>query len=182
MFLWMKWPLWVKILLSAGIAVLFLIMIPVLAAVVVIAINPLELTKRARDAVRFSDFADIQEMLVNAQKESPDASWLCSGQTPPCEGKSIDSGANPLDGAGWVKVNFTKLGMSLPVRDPQYPPKGLPVDPVNSATYYYHYCSDGKDWELDTKIESSKYADKAKSDGGDDNNLYEVGTDLTLCK
>lgn len=147
MFLWMRWPLWVKLVLSVGIVGLMLILIPILAAVLVVAINPLELTRRARDAVRFSDLANIQDRMIIAQKQSTGQSWLCSDQISPCEGKTTDPGASQLDGNGWVKVNFTKLGISMPVHDTKNQPAGLFIDPVNSDTYLYHYCSDGKEWE-----------------------------------
>lgn len=169
MFLWMKWPLWVKLVLSVGLVVLALVIIPILAAIAVVIINPLELTRRARDAVRFSDTANIEEMIVAAKKQATQPNWLCGGQTPTCEGKSTDPGSNLLDGTGWVKINFTQLGINSP--------GSLPIDPVNSPAYYYRYCSDGKNFEIDTKLESKQYANRAQADG-----LYKVGTDLTLCK
>lgn len=182
MFLWMRWPLWVKLVLSVGIMGLMLILIPILAAVVVIAINPLELTRRGRDAARLSDLANIQDRMIIAQKQSTGQNWLCSDQISPCEGKTTDPGASQLDGNGWVKVNFTKLGISMPVYETENQPDGLFIDPVNSDIYFYRYCSDGKEWELDAKLESSKFIDKAQIDDGDDGVLYEVGTDLKLCK
>lgn len=183
MFLWMRWPLWVKLVLSVGAIPLVIF---IYSFVLTIVINPFDIMRKARDAARFSEFADVQEMMMAAQKQSITTNWLCNGQTPPCEGKSIDSGASQLDGRGWVKVDFTKLGISVPVHNPKYPPNGLFVDPINSNEYFYRYCSDGKNWEIDTKLDSTGFADtntdKARVDGGDDINFFEVGTDLKLCK
>lgn len=177
MFLWMKWPLWVKILLSAGVAVLFLIMIPILAAIVVIAINPLELTRRGRDAARLSDLASVQQAVNIAVENATDPNALCYKTQAPCEGRSNSTGSNAksIDGTGWVKVDLTKTKI--------LPTNLLPIDPVNSSELYYRYCSDGVNWEINVPMESQQ--DKAKyasQDKGDKPDLYETGSDLTVCK
>jgi len=51
----------------------------------------------------------------------------------------------------------------------------IPQDPV-SGSYYYISNEDGSDYELNAEFESQDMT----SDGGDDANRYEVGTDLTL--
>lgn len=176
MFLWMRWPLWVKILLSAGIAVLFLILIPIMAAIAVIAINPLELTRRSHDAVRLTDLATVQQAVNVAVENATDPKALCNGTQAPCEGKSnlADPNIKNIDGTGWIKVDLTKtkiLSTNM-----------LPIDPVNSTELYYRYCSDGKNWEIDVPLESQQYKAKAAQDKGDDPNVYETGSDLTVCK
>lgn len=177
MFLWMKWPLWVKILLSAGIAVLFLIIIPILSAIVVVAINPLELTRRARDAARLSDVANVQQAVNIAVENATDPNALCYKTQAPCEGRSssTDPDVKNIDGSGWVKVDLSKtkiLSTGL-----------LPIDPVNSTELYYRYCSDGKNWEIEVPMESQQDKTKyASQDKGDNPNLYEAGSDLTVCK
>lgn len=178
MFLWMRWPLWVKILLSAGIAVLFLIMIPIMAAIVVVAINPLELTRRGRDAARLSDLATVQQAINVAVENATDPNALCHEAQAPCEGKSnsADADVKNIDGTGWVKVDLTKTKI--------IPTETLPIDPVNSGELYYRYCSDGKNWEINVPIESEQYKTKyaGEADKGDNPNVYETGSDLTVCK
>lgn len=177
MFLWMKWPLWVKILLSAGVAVLFLIMIPILAAVVVVAINPLELTRRARDAARLSDLANVQQAINVAVENSSDPNVLCYKTQAPCEGRSnsADPNVKNIDGTGWVKVDLSKTKILSTGM--------LPIDSVNSTELYYRYCSDGKNWEIEVPMESQQDKTKyASQDKGNNPNLYEVGSDLTVCK
>ncbi|MDO8498650.1 MAG: RDD family protein [bacterium] len=144
--------------------------IAILAAVVVLVINPVELTKRGRDAARLSDLANIQLALQSARLEaSPDdQNFFCGGQQPPCEGNSS------LDGEGWVRVDFSKVRNRTLTT--------VPVDPTNSGENYYRYCSDGVNWELNTTLESQQQQSKAANDKGDNANLYEVGSDLTLCK
>jgi hypothetical protein len=44
----------------------------------------------------------------------------------------------------------------------------------------FSYYSDGEAFELNAVLESEKYMDYMLSDGGNDDNVYERGFDLTL--
>lgn len=151
--------------------------IAILAAVVVLIINPLELTRRGRDSSRLTDLANLQNAInVAVQDSSQSGSQiLCNGAAYPCTGNS-STGTRATDGTGWAKV---KLGNAQSVQVPT-----LPVDPVNSTTYHYTYCASnpgGSDaWEIGTKMESQQYQNKMTNDGGTDNALYEVGSNLTM--
>lgn len=152
--------------------------IAILAAVVVLIINPLELTRRGRDATRLSDLANLQQAInVYAQESAGAATVFCqSGDPSPCPGDSF-TGTRTTDGTGWVRAN---IGSQTSVTVPT-----LPIDPSNSATYFYRYS--GRDgatpgWELNSKMESQQYANKVlnSQDGGNSNNWYEVGSVYTL--
>lgn len=154
--------------------------VAILAAVVVLIINPLELTRRGRDAARLSDLANLQNAINVAVQESTGSgavAVLCkTAGTYPCSGKSnIDS--RSADGTGWVKSDLsTQQSVSVPT---------LPIDPVNSAVYHYTYCANNDAWEIDTVLESNQQKGKMASDGGNENALdttgrYEVGSNLTL--
>ena len=152
--------------------------IAILAAVVVLIINPLELTRRGRDAARLSDLANIQQAINVAVQEatSSSAAILCDGTSAPCSGTS-NVGSRASDGQGYVKVNLSaQKSVSVPT---------LPVDPLNSTANHYAYCSDGNAWEINTVLESEQQKLKMANDGGDENNQdasgrYEVGSNLTL--
>ena len=149
--------------------------IAILAAVVVLIINPLELTRRGRDAARLSDLANLQQAInVSVQEAtSSSAAILCNGGATPCSGSS-NIGGRTSDGSGWVKVNLSsQQSVSVPT---------LPVDPINDTTNHYTYCSDGSGWEINTALESQQQSSKLGGDGGEDNNLYEVGSNLGLIK
>ena len=153
--------------------------IAILAAVVVLIVNPLELTRRGRDAARLTDLANLQQAINVAVQEATDSASniLCKSLTAPCTGKSTDANSRNSNGTGWVKVD---LGAQKAVSVPT-----LPTDPTNSTTYHYTYCSNGTAWEVNTVLESDQQKNKMAQDGGNENatdttGRYEVGSDLTL--
>lgn len=153
--------------------------IAILAAVVVLIINPLELTRRGRDSARLTDLANLQQAINVAVQESTSSAQeiLCKGVgAATCAGKSTDANARNSNGTGWVKVDLsTQQAVSVPT---------LPADPSNGTTYHYVYCADtaggAAKWEIFTELESAQQSPKEGTDGGNDSARYEVGSDLTL--
>lgn len=161
--------------------------IAILAVVVVLIINPLELTKRGRDATRLSDLANLQQAINVAVEDATDsATVLCNGASAPCSGTSTDNGAATgtfkADGTGWVKVNLSAV-KSVSVST-------LPRDPVNGSCkvndtnttceYSYSTNASGTAYEIDAVLESDQQKGKMATDGGNNDNAYEVGSDLTI--
>jgi len=152
--------------------------IAILAAVVVLIINPLELTRRGRDSARLTDLANLQQAINVAVQESTDSAQevLCKGEAAAtCAAKS-NVASRVANGSGWVKVDLsTQQAVSVPT---------LPVDPSNGGTYHYVYCADtsggGAKWEIFAELESAQQLPKEGTDGGNDNAKYEIGSDLTL--
>lgn len=162
--------------------------IAVLAAVVVLIINPLELTRRSRDAARLTDLANLQQAINVAVQEATNFgnAILCNGASAPCGGAAgggqsyVGTDARKANGTGWVKVNLgSQKSVSVPT---------LPADPINDATYHYTYCANNGAWEINTVLESEQQKSKMANDGGpdaldnatDSTGRYEVGSDLTL--
>lgn len=154
--------------------------IAILAAVVVLIINPLELTRRGRDAARLTDLANLQSAINVAVQESTGSgavAVLCgTGGSYPCEGDSF-TGTRASDGSGWVKADLSaQQSVSVPT---------LPVDPVNSSAMHYKYCADDDAWEINAVLESDQQRGKMQNDGGNENDLnnnakYEVGSSLDM--
>lgn len=150
--------------------------IAIIASIVAIIINPLETIRRARDATRLSDLANLQMGINILLQENAEGGQkiLCYNLTPPCSGTSTDPNSRNSDGTGWVKVKF----------DPQGPISSstLPSDPINSGIYIYSYSTDDTSdkWEINTVLESDKEAWRMSHDGGNNPNKYEVGLSLDI--
>lgn len=149
--------------------------IAILAAVVVLIINPLELTRRGRDAARLTDLANLQNAINVAVQEATGSGAvdvLCVGSGYPCNGKSTDVNSREADGTGWVQVNLSSSqSVSVPT---------LPQDPTNSTAYHYTYCANDDAWEINAVLESDQQSGKMDTDGGDETDKYEVGSNLGL--
>ncbi len=164
--------------------------IAILAAVVVLIINPLELTRRSRDAARLTDLANLQQAINVAAQEATGSGSdvLClgglnNGTTCRDQSNPDSSAKRKSDGTGWIKVNLgTQKSVSVPT---------LPVDPTNSDRFHYTYCSNGTAWEINARLESEQQKSKMANDGGPDaehndiaganyNGVYETGSDLSI--
>jgi len=86
-----------------------------------------------------------------------------------------------IDGTGWLPINFQSLEVKAI--------NVLPIDPVNSyaSKYFYSYVFHRgmQGFELNANLECNRYKkggadDKTSTDGGDDPDVYEVGSMLTL--
>lgn len=150
--------------------------IAILAVIVGVVINPIELRRRSNDAARLSDMANLQQAINVAAQEATvsGAEILCFNTTAPCTESTypLSAGTRRSDGSGWVKVNLSaQKSVSMPT---------LPIDPINDSTYKYTYYSDGNGWEINAVLESDQQKDKMLNDGGNNNNVYEVGSNLSL--
>ncbi len=182
--------------------------IAVLSVVVILALNPAELLKQARDSTRLSDINAINKALSLYQVDNPSASFgsasttyisypepvsatsTCTGTGTGLSTSTLPSGWNyqctasssyqKANGTGWIPVNLASITGGSPLPN-------LPKDLVNttSSGEYYTYTSVGGQWELTTSVESARFGlggggDKTGKDGGDDGYLYEVGSNLKL--
>lgn len=170
----------------------------VLATVAVLVINPAEYLRQARDSQRIGDLAALKGatdlILTSATSTNPlgscpsgaaAARCTVSGATSPflvtptgiC-GSNVSRAVNGA-AANWVDVNFAGLSGGSPLTT-------LPVDPVNTTTYYYGYACNNTSvtYEYDAKLESVKFKTDQDLDGNDGGNggadWYEVGNALTF--
>ncbi len=178
-----------------------LIVIGVLATLsvaVVVALNPAELLRQARDSNRLAELASLSRAIsIVATEQSgaslgdptkiylslpDDSSSACATYTdllPPSPGHSYrcvtTASLRKTDGNGWIPINFQSFS-SGPLLS------ALPVDPVNSAVsgYYYAYVG-GSKYAVVALLESEKYLKQsAIKDGGTDDGRVEFGTDISL--
>lgn len=92
-----------------------------------------------------------------------------------------------VDGTGWIPVNFDLLPSGSPL-------SGLPIDPVNTIgtvtapvnadlVYRYACAQTNLTYEVNARLESNEYTvinNRMQGDGGDNDNLYEVGTSVRV--
>ncbi len=166
--------------------------ITILAVVVILTLNPAQLLAQSRDSNRISDLNTLKSAisLYLADVSSPDigdaskcyetiASPIPYGTGTNCgaflAGTASTSADIAVDGTGWVPITFTNISAGSPIAK-------LPIDPVNTTSFYYAYrASSTLTFEIDGHMESTKYATTSGSnvqstDGGDSPYLYEVGT------
>lgn len=168
----------------------------VLAAAVVIVLNPAELLAQARDGQRFSDLSTVQSALTTYLSQTTTTPNLDLGGAYPggyCTNVS-SSPANyndPFDyagfpngatstvntsrlvtGTGWVDVNMSTLPGGSPLAV-------LPIDPVNTGNYTYCYVGNNTSvtpnytFKLAARLESVKFATKEIQ--------YDAATNTTVC-
>jgi prepilin-type N-terminal cleavage/methylation domain-containing protein len=164
--------------------------IAVLAVVVVLVLNPTQLFAQARDAQRLSDMATLQRAInyvlsttssatplsAMTRTEGVAANVACgfTAGCPTAAGTAVYSTGNVT--TGWVGINFSLATGGSPLAT-------LPKDPTSDATYHYAYKSDATYYEVNGKLESTKYTVTTPvmaNDGGDSASWYELGTSLTL--
>ncbi len=163
----------------------------VLTAAVVVVLNPAELLKQARDSQRMTDFDSLRSAisLYIATASSPEvsaAAYITASSTTgvPFTSPTIST-STTIDSNGWVPINLSNTSGGSPL-------SVLPIDPTNNGTYFYAYDGDATNltFELNTRLESTKYRGNMTSDGGDKNTcgasyndatcFYEIGTDPGL--
>ncbi len=160
----------------------------VLAVTVVVVLNPAELLRQSRDATRVSDMSSINSAVALYLTDSTNPT-LWGGSTCSNQGRMTVATSSPfsgsiatstvtstaVDGNGWVAVNLQGITGGSPLAR-------LPIDPTNSGSLGYAYACNSLNYELNARLESTKYAPLMGNDkdGGNNANWYEVGNSLTL--
>lgn len=141
--------------------------IAVLLGVVLVNFNPFAWGQKSRDAMRIQNLEDMHRAMALA---------LADGEVAlsPAEGSSVNESA-AVDGSGWIKFSMPigKSGLA----------KYLPTlfsDPINSGPYVYTFASTESDYELNAVLESPDNAARMSTDGGNAQQILEVGTSLTI--
>lgn len=180
----------------------------VLSVVVVLTLNPAGLLQEARDSNRISDLGLLKNTVSLYLADVPGGNLASSSfgygacylsttsgngtTTSNCgvftnnytQNVSGTPAAYRLtDSTGWLPVNFSKVSFGTPLSI-------LPIDPVNSKSYYYSYAattSGNNYFELNAFMESRKFmasgtADVVSTDGGNSPSIFESGNQpgLTL--
>lgn len=159
--------------------------IGILAALVLLAINPAETQKKGRDATRFSDLTAIRKAIDLTIADNYDT--LSGSTATPYTHDSSEQRA-AADKANYIGVKVEKFVSILP-DDPQHKAGDTTtlvtisdLTTVTKDAMRYYFSSDGSNYELNAYLESADNNSKAldTGDGGSDDNRYEIGTDPAL--
>lgn len=158
----------------------------VLATTVAVVLNPAQMLKEARDSQRMSDLKAVQSAIalylasVTSPTFSTSTIYCTNGTTAETSGDCTAKAVYKVDGTGWVAVNLASIPSGSPLA-------ALPKDPTNSGGLCYAAALDTTNltFELVTHMESTKYAntgtsDVESTDGGDNDDYYEIGSDPDL--
>jgi len=164
----------------------------VLSTATVVVLNPAELLAQARDTQRMTDLDTVKTAVgLYISQVSPvdltgvNAVGNCmvgvGGINAPFTAACVTNASRVTTGTGWVDVILSGIPGGSPIAI-------LPVDPSNTAAYFYAY--KGNDltvtpnytFKLAAVLESTKFSPKMANavDGGIAAGFYEVGTSLAL--
>ncbi len=122
---------------------------------------------------------DITDTLVSERILKQDVNPLLEG----------DTNNTTLGGSGWVPINFLLFLQSSEIPRLPLDPAYSVADPAQLTTddrLYLYGCNNSTlKWEFNANLESKQFSqggsqDRESTDGGDETNLLEVGTDLTI--
>ena len=157
-------PLFLKRAFTLVELLVVIAILAVLTGIVVVAINPQKQLAKSRDTRRIADVG----VLVTAIQEYnfkegsyPDYLDVTRVSNIVVPGGNLYSAAS-----SWI---FTDMSDYLPK---------MVVDPINTGDFIYRYRHNSIDFEVDAKFEI--FTDKQMTDGGNNNNRYELGSDLTI--
>lgn len=163
--------------------------IGILAAVVVLILNPAQLLAQSRDSRRVQDLDNLNTAIGTWLADVATTTWssvlnCTSGTTAPGSGTCTTVTSRAVDGTGWVPINFNAMSTGTPI-------PVLPIDPSNGSTctsgqtpnvclYAYHSNSTVGQYKLYANMESTRYqGNQAANDGGTLAGWYEVGTNMS---
>ncbi|MBW6441168.1 type II secretion system GspH family protein [Patescibacteria group bacterium] len=182
----------------------------ILSVALVLMLNPAETLKKGRDSQRMSDLATMKTAIglylttvttPDLTNEATDNDRCVNGGTPSIfysndtvtatiagftavstAGTSVDGGAT-----SWLPVDFTQISGGSPISNLPLDPVNtvaLPAAPANTDLVYRYACDkDNLTFEINATLESDAFTsvdNKHVNDGGNNNNLFEVGSSLTI--
>ncbi len=139
---------------------------------IMIYVDPLNIVKRNRDIARLEDVDAVSRAIHLALLEGE----LSLKDTSGCKVCNTQQGNNKVNGSGWVEYTPLdgKKGLSRYL-------DSLPLDPINKGPFMYKFVSDDlQGYKIAVPLESVEHKVRMRLDSGIYDNLYEVGTDMSL--
>ena len=170
-----------------------LALIAILAAILIVIINPAEIFKRGRDTQREGDLrnlsaatdAYLSEMALNSSLTWPTCNNVYFSVTTtgnptgwPATTTATGTTSRAVDGTGWVPLKFNLVGvlnLTLLPLDPRNGQSGADAAGTSTVFAYSFACNTSNSYEYAAKLESSANNSLMQNDGGNQSGLYEVG-------
>lgn len=145
-----------------------------LAGVLMIIINPTEVSRKSRDARRISDMGSVKTAidlaLSDGQALTATSGWVTfSNSTSP----------SSFDGSGLDVSKYISVIPQNPGGNTQYVNSACATGATSASDMAYQYKSDGSVYVIRTKVESVSNCKTIQSDGNS-SDYYELGTDPGL--
>ena len=141
---------------------------------ILVFVDPVNIQKRNRDIDRLESLDALNRAIHLALLEGE----IALVDTTSCEKCNSEDGSVLVNGTGWVVYSPipSKIGLKRYFEE-------LPVDPINKkvANSVYKFVStSSQGYKLAVRLESLEHQVKMRVDGGIYDDLYEVGTDMSL--
>lgn len=177
--------------------IIVIALIAFLATTVILVVNPARIFQEARDARRIADLSQMNQAVLLTMSSSVPSLGSCAGSTAPrcyqnvgasnCVARYVATtpamtantiASQSVAGSGWVPINLTLATLGAPLT-------AWPIDQRNNGTYFYSYmCDTAGHWEFTANMESTRYStgtdDAEGKDGGNQDTLFEIGTNVGL--
>jgi len=152
----------------------------ILAAILILAINPAESQRKSRDATRLSDLATVRQAVDLSVAEGE---VLSGTALAPFTGTSAGSRDTTAIG-NWVGMVVSDYLSVLPI-DPRQNATDTTLltdgtTTVAAGGMVYTFVSNGSTYELNAYLESTDNAPFVTNDGGDQALRFELGTEPGL--
>lgn len=155
--------------------VVILMVIAALAIALVLIFKPTKVLEKSRDSQRFADIKLLSQALNQYLADNHDFEGLGGPYSSIDPGFENDKARQKNDGAGWLPVDFRLVSTGPPI-------EFLPLDPLNNTNYNYRLgvAVKSKTYELNCQFEAPENIVRQAEDDGNNPNIYEIGTDLTI--
>lgn len=154
---------------------IILALIAILGLGLILILKPSKVLEKSRDAERFADIKTLSAAINQYLADSYDFQKLTGPYSSIDTGFISDAERQNIDGTGWIPLNFKLISTGTPF-------ESLPIDPLNNSTNYYRLgvSTSNKTYEIDGVFENPENITKHSTDSGNNQNVYELGTDLTI--
>lgn len=144
----------------------------------VFLIQPEKMVAKNRDSNRLTDLTKLETSINLYLADKKNFDHLQTGLPYESRQKNLNAESPvAISGEGWLPLNLQLVSSGVPLLK-------LPLDPKNTLDLYYRVGVDvaHQTYEINCRFEDPQSAQRYKTDHGNSDDWYEIGTDLTILK